>query len=48
MEEYEVYYKEIAENTGIPVIVYNIPDMSSVHFSESDIGTSCNRRDPEA
>lgn len=37
MEEYEVYYKEIAENTGIPVIVYNIPDMSSVHFSESDM-----------
>lgn len=37
MEEYVKYYTDLAEATGLPVIVYNIPAMSSVSFSMENL-----------
>lgn len=37
MEEYAAYYKEIAEAVSVPMIIYNIPAMSGVHFGRKDI-----------
>ena len=37
IKEYEKYYTSIAEETGLPMIIYNVPAMSGVKFSENDI-----------
>lgn len=37
MDEYEQYYTDLADATDLPVIVYNIPAMSSVKFSNDDL-----------
>ncbi len=37
MEEYANYYVKIAEATGMPMIIYNIPAMSGVKFTDEDI-----------
>lgn len=36
-EEYIKYYEELAEATDLPLLVYNIPAMSGVHFSKDDL-----------
>lgn len=37
MEELVQYYTDLAESTGLPVIVYNIPAMSKVNFGIEDL-----------
>lgn len=37
MKEYISYYKDLADAISLPVIVYNIPAMSSISFSLDDI-----------
>lgn len=37
MEEYIRYYTDLADAVDVPVIVYNIPAMSAVHFGTKDI-----------
>lgn len=39
MEEYVQYYKDLADAVDVPVIVYNIPAMSSVTFTMEDLET---------
>lgn len=36
-EEYRVYYDDLAKGVDLPVIVYNIPAMSSVHFTTEEL-----------
>lgn len=37
MEEYAGYYTELADAVDVPVLLYNIPAMSSVTFAEDDL-----------
>lgn len=37
MDEYYEYYSDLANGVDLPVIIYNIPAMSAVHFSTEDI-----------
>ena len=37
MKELFLYYEELADKVDVPVIVYNIPAMSSVHFGTEDL-----------
>ena len=37
VSELQQYYFDLADAVGVPVIVYNIPAMSSVHFSTDDL-----------
>jgi len=37
MDEYAAYYSEIADAVSVPMIIYNIPAMSGVHFGKQDI-----------
>lgn len=36
-DEYIRYYEELSEATSLPLIVYNVPAMSGVQFSKSDL-----------
>lgn len=36
-EEYRTYYNDLAKGVDVPVIVYNIPAMSSVHFTTEEL-----------
>lgn len=37
MDEYAAYYSDIADAVSVPLIIYNIPAMSGVHFGKQDI-----------
>lgn len=37
MEEYIHYYTDLAESVDVPVLLYNIPAMSSVTFADDDL-----------
>lgn len=37
MEEYAGYYTELADAVDVPILLYNIPAMSSVTFAEDDL-----------
>lgn len=37
MEEYVEYYSDLADSADVPVLLYNIPAMSSVTFADDDL-----------
>ncbi|WP_343249867.1 dihydrodipicolinate synthase family protein [Diplocloster hominis] len=37
MEEYIRYYEDLADAVDVPVLIYNIPAMSGIHFSKTDL-----------
>lgn len=37
MEEYVDYYRDLSDSVDIPVLLYNIPAMSSITFAQDDI-----------